>query len=296
MDSTRHGTVLLADLRHDAFKLYAAAGPTRALLAIQQCIVLLEQAAWDSGATFVKTTGDALTALFPAPAAAADAASAMQVAADRLPMIGDTKLGVRVAFQSGPVVVRDGNVLGDTVRMTTKLIEAAQHEQIITSRDTAVALGHSYKNRMRSLPPPQAVDAISSVGFCEFVWRVSEDTTRLGASVAKPARTEALRLKYGITEVITRGEHNPLSLGRDFECGLVILEDLASRRHATIEQRAGEFVLLDHSTNGTYITEEDRPEIHLRDGHVVLRKHGWLAFGRSRANTDQIVEYFHSAM
>jgi hypothetical protein len=294
MDSTWHGTVLLADLRHDASKLYAAAGPTRALLAIQQCILLLEQAAWESGATFVKATGDALTALFPAPAAAADAASAMQIAADRLPMIGDTKLGVRIAFQSGPVVVRNGDVLGDTVRMTSELIEAAQHEQIITSRDTAVALGHSYKNRMRSLRPPQAVNAISSLGFCEYVWRVSEDTTRLGVSVANRARTEKLRLKYGITEVIARGEHNPVSLGRDFECGLIILDDLASRRHATIEQRAGDFVLLDHSTNGTYVTEEDRPEVHLRHGHVVLRKHGWLAFGRSRANTDQVVEYFCS--
>jgi adenylate cyclase len=73
---------------------------------------------------------------------------------------------------------------------------------------------------------------------------------------------------------------------------VIILDDLASRRHCTIEQRGGSFVLTDHSTNGTYVTEEGESELHLQQASCTLRKHGWLAFGRPRARTDQVVEYF----
>jgi adenylate cyclase len=292
MDSTWQGTVLLADLRRDASRLYQTAGPTKALQAIQQCVDVLERAAWEGGASFVRATGDEVMALFPAPSAAADAASAMQLAAEALPPVGNTKLGVRIAFQSGPVMVRNGDVLGDTVTLTSRLIEEAQKEQIITSRDTAAALGHSYRNRMRTVRPSQAVDPVSSLGLCEFVWRVNENTTRLAPGWTRPERLETLRLQYGITEVIAKGEHNPVSLGRDFQCGVIILDDLASRRHCTIEQRGGEFVLTDHSTNGTYVTEEGQSELHLQQASFTLRKHGWLAFGRPRARTDQVVEYF----
>jgi class 3 adenylate cyclase len=76
MDSTWQGTVLLADLRRDASRLYQTAGPTRALQAIQQCVAVLEQAAWEGGATFVRATGDEVMALFPAPAASAAPSSA----------------------------------------------------------------------------------------------------------------------------------------------------------------------------------------------------------------------------
>jgi hypothetical protein len=176
--------------------------------------------------------------------------------------------------------------------MTSRLIEEAQKEQIVTSRDTAAVLGHSYRSRMRTVRPSQALDPVSSLGLCEFVWRVNENTTRLGPTLPKPPRHETLRLQYGITEVIAKGEHNPVSLGRDFQCAVIILDDLASRRHCTIEQRAGEFVLIDHSTNGTYVTEDGEAEVRLQQASVTLRKHGWLAFGQPRARTDQVVEYF----
>lgn len=294
MEPTWQGTVLLADVRGDAATLYAAAGAAKALQAIKECISLLERACWEGGATLVKTHGDGLMALFPSPVAAADAATAIQVAVYDLPAVADTKIGVRVAFQSGPVTVRNGEVLGQTVSIASSLIEGAQREQIITSRDTAQALGHTYKNRMRTMRPARPIENMSSLALCEFVWRVSENTTRLGMAEAKPVRHESIRLAYGITELASKGEYNPISLGRDFECGLIILDDLASRRHATIEMRAGEFVLTDHSTNGTYVTEEGGPEIYLRHTDFTLRRHGWITCGQPRERSDQVVEYFCS--
>jgi adenylate cyclase len=285
----RFGTVLFADVSGST-RLYETAGDDAALDAVSACLAAARRATEACGGRVVKTIGDEVLAIFPGPDAAANAAVEMQGAIDAFALVGNTKLGVRIAFQSGPVMVRYGVVLGDTVTMTSRLIEEAQKEQIITSRDTAAALGHSYRSRMRTVRPSQALDPVSSLGLCEFVWRVNENTTRLSPAAVKEARKGTLRLQYGITEVIAKGEHNPVSLGRDFQCGVIILDDLASRRHCTIEQRGGEFVLIDHSTNGTYVTEEGKTELHLHQASFTLRKHGWLAFGQPRARTDQVVE------
>jgi adenylate cyclase len=67
---------------------------------------------------------------------------------------------------------------------------------------------------------------------------------------------------------------------------------MASRRHCTIERRKDKWVLKDHSTNGTFVTLEGDSELTLRREELVLRKHGWIAFGQSRAGTQEVVEFF----
>ena len=44
--------------------------------------------------------------------------------------------------------------------------------------------------------------------------------------------------------------------------------------HARIERRRDKFVLIDHSSNGTYVTMESEPEIALRREEMVLRGRG----------------------
>jgi class 3 adenylate cyclase len=58
------------------------------------------------------------------------------------------------------------------------------------------------------------------------------------------------------------------------------------------ERRQDKFVLKDHSSNGTFVTAEGDIEILLQREEFTLRKHGWIAFGQSRAGTSEVVEYF----
>ena len=51
--------------------------------------------------------------------------------------------------------------------------------------------------------------------------------------------------------------------------------------HAHIERRRDKFVLVDHSSNGTYVTMENEPEIALRREEIVLRGHGHVSFGHA---------------
>jgi hypothetical protein len=96
--------------------------------------------------------------------------------------------------------------------------------------------------------------------LCELVWRRTADMTAMAGarSVARSSRA-ALRLKYRDREIVRR---------RD------------------------KFVLKDHSSNGTYVTVDGDIEILLQREGFTLRKHGWIAFGQSRAGTAEVVEYF----
>jgi len=65
----------------------------------------------------------------------------------------------------------------------------------------------------------------------------------------------------------------------------------ASRTHCAIERRQGKFVLVDQSTNGTYVTVEGAAEILVQREEFVLSKQGWITLGRSRAATTEVIEY-----
>jgi len=61
----------------------------------------------------------------------------------------------------------------------------------------------------------------------------------------------------------------------------VIADKLASRLHAKIERRRDKFVLVDQSSNGTYVTVDGEHEILLRREELLLRGRGRVSFGHS---------------
>jgi len=69
----------------------------------------------------VKTIGDGVMALFPAPDAAAKAAVKMHVAIEVLPAIGEKKLALRIGLHSGPVIDRGDDLFGYTVNVASRL-------------------------------------------------------------------------------------------------------------------------------------------------------------------------------
>src|SRR5437667_11548354 len=88
------------------------------------------------GGRVVKTMGDAIMALFSTPNAAAAAAARMQTDIESLPAVGGRKLGLRIGFQSGPVIQHENDVFGDTVNLEYRLHEQAGKGQVLTSDDT----------------------------------------------------------------------------------------------------------------------------------------------------------------
>lgn len=289
---SRETTVLFADVSGST-KLYETLGDAVALEAIARCLEKLRGAAERSGGRVVKTIGDEVMVLFPDPDAAAMAAARMQTAMEQLPAVGETKLALRVGFNAGPVIQQDNDVFGDTVNLASRLVNQASKGQIITSTKTAAQLGPVLRNWVRQLYAIQVKGKSEEVELAEIIWKFDQNTTKFVAS-APPSRAErtVLRLKYAGREMVRRREAESITLGRGEDCSLIVSDEHASRQHCTIERRSDKWVLKDHSSNGTWVTAEGEDEMLLQREEYTLGRHGWIAFGQSRTNAAEVVEYF----
>jgi adenylate cyclase len=125
-----------------------ATGKRAAEGAIADCLDLLRDTAESCGGRVLKTTATCIVALFATPDAAAGAASKMRAAVDALPPLAGAKLGLRLAFHSGPV----GTSANDpTVKLVLRLVARAQDGQILTTQRTAELLRTSFRAFSRHL-------------------------------------------------------------------------------------------------------------------------------------------------
>jgi adenylate cyclase len=285
-------SVLFADVSGST-KLYETAGDAVAHAAIEKCVNLMREKTLNAKGRVVKTIGDEVMSAFLTADAAADAAIEMQSAISELPPVGGTQIGIRIGFNHGPVVERDGDVFGDAVNLAARLAGVATKGQIITARDTVMLMSPMLKAATRAITTIQVKGKAQEIQVYELIWQQSEDMTTLASqkSVYKPKNAK-LRLLVQGTELVLSVERPAVAIGRDATADLVIKERMASRAHGKIERRLDKFILTDHSANGTFITIEGDKEIVLRREEFTLRGHGWIALGQSRASATDVVEFF----
>ena len=291
-EQVSEATVLFADVSGST-KLYETAGDAVAHAAIEKCVNLMRDKTVAAKGRVIKTIGDEVMSAFPGADQAADAAIEMQSAIAELPPVGNTQIGIRIGFNHGPVVERDGDVFGDAVNLAARLAGVATKGQIITARDTVMLMAPMLKAATRAITTIQVKGKAQEIQVYELIWQQSEDMTTLASqkSVYKPKNAK-LRLIVQGSEVILSSEKPAVALGRDATADVVIRERMASRAHGKIERRLDKFILTDHSANGTFVTIEGDKEIVLRREEFTLRGHGWIAFGQTRATATDVVEFF----
>ncbi len=293
MESAAPAAVLFADVS-DSTRLYEWAGDEIASAAIDRCVSLLKAKTTGGGGRVIKTMGDEIMALFPCADAAAHAAIEMQNGVALLDPVAGHKLGIRVGFNAGPVLERDGDIFGDAVNVAARLCAQAQQDQIITSGETHAHLSAIVRAACRRLYSIQIKGKTQSVELVQLQWRWNETNNTLVTRIAEPLESPhaTLRLKHRTTEIILDATRQSLSLGRDTSAELVINDAMASRIHCHVERRMNRFVLVDRSTNGTYVMFPDNTAVVLKREELPLHGHGWITFGQPRAATDECVEFF----
>ena len=94
----------------------------------------------------------------------------------------------------------------------------------------------------------------------------------------------ALTLIYRANIFVVNRSRPTLQMGRDDSNDIVIVSLFASRLHARVEERDGQFVLTDLSSNGTFLMpDESESEVRLRQEEAVLSGRGRLGLGKSAA-------------
>jgi class 3 adenylate cyclase len=273
--------VLFADVS-DSTRLYESLGDTAAFGGVRGVLGSLKDVSGAFGGRVVKTIGDGLMCVFPDADSAASAAAEMQRAiAQRPPLERGKKLAIRVGFHLGPVIEDGDDVFGDCVNVAARMAALAMAGQAITTADTVAALSAHLRETTRPIDALPVKGKSGGVEVHELMWQSGSERTVI------PGRASATAVQRGGTltlRLIHRGEPSSVTIsatfGRDADNSFVITDPMASRRHAKIERRADHFVLMDQSSNGTYVTIGGS-EVRLRREEVVLHSTGRIAFGHS---------------
>jgi adenylate cyclase len=239
-----------------------------------------------TGGRLVKTVGGKLMVVFTSPDAAASAASKMQAKMDALPPVGGVKIGVHIGFHSGPVLT-GGMAADDTVKLALRLVEQARDGQTVTSQKTAEQLNPAF--RPFSTPLRSRDPAAEPIALCEVAsWH------QRGVRPQGWAAMALLRITCGDQLAVCSREKELIVIGRDDDCDLVIAGLAASRKHCTIEHRGGEFVIRDHSSNGTYVTAEKNAEIALHNERLSLPEEGVISIGEPRVRSSEPIDFCYA--
>jgi len=274
--------VLFADVC-DSTALYESLGDAAALALVNTLFEKLGAITASHEGIVIKTLGDAVVCQFRAADKAFRAACDMQTAAASLSPRSQAKFAIKVAFNYGPVVLKDDDLFGDTVNVCSRLNALGSPEQVLTTQHTVEALSAGLRVRCRQLYPLRVKGKTEQVMAYDVLWRLDPDVTERDLP-ARPAARNAvavLKISYG-GESYTVGPAQEVLVGRDKSNDVIIDSTRASRVHARIFGRDGNFVIADQSSNGTYLLiDGNTREMLLRREEAVMGERGWVGFGKS---------------
>jgi class 3 adenylate cyclase len=272
--------ILFADVV-DSTGIYESLGDNQALSLVNLLFGALAGDVAAAKGTVVKTLGDGMVCQFGSADAAWRAACAMQVSAHAMAPRVPGRLAIKVGFNYGPVVLKDADVFGDTVNVCARLVAMANAGQVLTTEQTVAELSREPRQRCRPLYPMKMKGRAEPVSVYDVPWRADPDLTETSMHQQPPERagTWVLKLSYG-GETFEVSAEAGARIGRDKSNDVVIASPRASRVHARIYARARNFVIVDQSSNGTFVLiDGNDTEVMLRREEAVLGERGWIGVG-----------------
>ena len=299
VDEDTQVTILFADVVGSTH-LYEALGDDRARETVQRCVDIMKQSTEEYGGSVIKTVGDEVMSTFPSADDALNAASQMQQRITNGEDISakETRVAIRIGCHFGPVVVENRDIFGAAVNMANRMTSQAKAGQIITTQTTVEQLSGEWRSLVRQIDLATVRGQSSEVAVFEVLWQPEEATSMLpsidiGREPSKPKATASLQLRFGDEEIVLgEGSFVAITLGRADENDIVIKGKLISRIHARIEMQKNKFLLIDESTNGTFVQRDDGEELFVRRDSSELVDSGVISLGRvAQRGTPLAVEF-----
>ncbi|TQV85676.1 adenylate/guanylate cyclase domain-containing protein [Exilibacterium tricleocarpae] len=279
-DTSQLQAIMFADVSGSS-ALYKRVGNLEAKSLIDETIGTMRALTEANNGIVVKTIGDEVMARFDHPEAACSAAIAMQQGSQ-----DGNGLAIRIGLAYGATLLVDGDVFGDTVNDAACVAHIARARQTVVTQAIVDELPPSLRDACQEFDriPIKGEGQISLI--YRLQWELPDQTysaTRVMAlqelSGDNPA-SQRLTLAHSDGELQLTPQETPFVIGRDpRRVDLFINTSLASRDHCHIDFRRGKFVLVDHSTNGTYVTTPGHEPIYLRREEVPLQGEGSIGIG-----------------
>jgi adenylate cyclase len=275
--------ILFADVVGST-RLYELMGDLRARDMVAICIDVMRSATEQRQGTVIKTMGDEVMATFPSADEALNAAAQMQqqISSNAQLKVDGQPVSIRIGCHYGPVMLENRDVFGSTVHTANRMTSQAKAGQIITTAATVERLSPEWRASCRQIDVATMKGQGSEVTLYEVLWQ-SEDVTSMVPAISmnsRPVRLMRLRLRCNDRDLVVDEQHSSITIGRAEDNDVVIKGNLISRLHARIEINRNKFVLIDQSTNGTFVQTKDGEEAFVRRDSLQIKGEGTIGLGR----------------
>lgn len=284
MSNETEVAVLFADVVGST-RLYELLGDHQARDMILNCVGLMRDATERNRGTVIKTIGDEILAIFPTANDAVNAAGEMQqdIGAHPELSVQGQHVAIRIGCHYGPVVLENKDIFGSSVHTANRMTSQAKAGQIILTAGTVHRLSPEWRAVTRQIDVTAVRGRSEEIELFEVLWQ-QEDATSMLPSIAIDARTghrpKRVRVRHLGREFVLGDDRESLTMGRAEENDVVVKGNLISRLHARIEMARNKFMLVDQSTNGTFVTSEEGKEAFVRRDSVALQGKGLIGLGR----------------
>lgn len=288
--------VLFADVVGST-RLYEVLGDHQARDMILQCVEIMRGATERNRGSVIKTIGDEILAIFPTADDAVNAAGEMQhdIGSHPALLVNGQHVAIRIGCHYGPVVLENRDIFGASVHTANRMTSQAKAGQIILTADTVTRLCPEWRAMTRQIDVTPVRGRSEEVELFEVLWQ-QEDATSMLPSIEIDARTahrpKRVRLRYMDREYVLGEGTESLTLGRAEDNDIVVKGNLISRVHARIEMGRSKVVLVDQSTNGSFVVTQEGKESFVRRDSVTLQGTGLIGLGRlPEINSQDAIRY-----
>ncbi|QEL66549.1 hypothetical protein OTERR_30730 [Oryzomicrobium terrae] len=276
-----------------AARLAGKIGRLEAQHAVDRCLKRVERSVLGAGGTVGQCVAGQMVAGFPAAEAAWQGTLEMLVRVEDLPPVSGIKLDLQLGLCAGPlddaaVVERAGRLADVCVpgrvaldSGTRALLSAEEQEQLVEVAEVPSELAPVYVFDPEAGEPAASASPLAATTVAGLNAASSRTAAPRAATPSPAASSGRFCVRYRGKAYLLDSGSVALMIGRGNGNDVIVADSKVSRSHARIERRDDGYVLVDQSTNGTYLVFAGDPELFLRREEIVLRGAGQLAFGHS---------------
>ncbi len=272
--------IMFADIAGST-RLYNQLGDNKAEALISQRLTAMQNITSNHNGRVIKTIGDEIMCQFPTAVQATFAAKEMHI--DKATNNETEALDIRIGLHFGNAIEKDGDIYGDAVNIAARMTTIARTNQIITTENFIRLLDKDLTSNTRLFDHTRVKGIDEAMKIYQILWEEDNVTTVATTQNIQQILQAKVSIvfKFGGKENFYTGDdiNRPLSIGRDSSCDMTIDSKVASRSHVNLEFRRGKFVLIDHSTNGTYVKFKQQNEIFIRREELPLMGEGYISLG-----------------
>jgi class 3 adenylate cyclase len=265
-------------------QLYDKFGDTKASETVAQCLDVMKDATHQYNGTVIKTIGDEVMSTFATVEEAMGAAVMMQSRISAENKQDDRiAVSIRIGCHFGPVVQEQNDIFGAAVHTANRMTSQAKARQIVISGETVGKMSPELKRQTRQIDVATVRGKLDEVALHELLWNPEEATSMLPTIEWENQDRKASRLELSFRDktIEVTDKRKSVIMGRAEDNDLVIKGNLISRIHAKVEMRRGKFVLVDQSTNGTFVQNLQGEETFIRRDSTEIHGEGTIGLGRA---------------